>query len=126
MPHRSGFGFQSPRWPPVQFNAAVGMAALGSGLVALALGRKRAAGILSLILVGAGILRRQRGGWLRAAAGLILFLALLNPVALREDRDPLPTVVALVTDESASQALDGRDEVTAISSSLPTRGSSGE
>jgi hypothetical protein len=72
-----------------------------------------AAGILSLVLVGAGVLRRQRGAWLRAAAGLILFLALLNPVALREDRDPLPTVVALVTDESASQTLDGRDEVTA-------------
>ena len=72
-----------------------------------------AAGILSLVLVGAGILRRQRGAWFRAAAGLILFLALLNPVALREDRDPLPTVVALVTDESASQSLDGRDKVTA-------------
>jgi len=72
-----------------------------------------AAGVLSLLLVGLGILRRQRGAWLRAAAGLILFLALLNPVALREDRDPLPTVVALVTDGSASQALDGRDEVTA-------------
>ncbi len=72
-----------------------------------------AAGVLSVLLVGAGILRRQRGAWLRAAAGLILFLALLNPVALREDRDPLPTVVALVADASASQSLDGRDEVTA-------------
>jgi hypothetical protein len=72
-----------------------------------------AAGILSLVLVGAGILRRQRGAWLRAAAGLILFLALLNPVALREDHDALPTVVALVSDESASQSLDGRDKVTA-------------
>ncbi|HET7715100.1 MAG TPA: hypothetical protein VFK86_05690 [Bauldia sp.] len=71
------------------------------------------AGLLSLALAGAGILRRQRGSWLRAAAALILFLALLNPVALREDRDPLPTVVALVTDESASQSLDGRNEATA-------------
>ena len=72
-----------------------------------------AAGVLSLVLIVPGILRRQRGSWLRAAAALILFVALLNPVALREERDPLPTVVALVADESASQSLDGRDEVTA-------------
>ena len=71
------------------------------------------AGILSLVLVGLGILRRQRGAWLRAAAALILFLALLDPGALREDRDPLPTVVAVVADESASQGLDGRDQATA-------------
>src|SRR5690606_12640253 len=60
-----------------------------------------------------GLARGLRGAWLRAAAVVILFLALLNPVALREDRDPLPTVVAVVTDESASQRLDGRDETTA-------------
>lgn len=39
----------SPGWPPVQFNAAVGMAALGLGLVAHALGRRLAAGVLSLV-----------------------------------------------------------------------------
>src|SRR5690349_7990335 len=72
-----------------------------------------AAGVLSLILVAAGLYFRQRGAWLRAGAVLVLLLALLNPVALREDRDPLPTVVALVTDESASQSLDGRDQATA-------------
>jgi hypothetical protein len=72
-----------------------------------------AAAILSVLLIVPGLLRRQRGAWLRAAAVVILFLALLNPVALREDRDPLPTVVAVVTDQSASQSLDGRDAVTA-------------
>ena len=40
-----------------------------------------------------------------AGAALFLFLALLNPVALREDREALPTVVALVVDKSASQTL---------------------
>ncbi len=72
-----------------------------------------AAGIVSIALMVPGIVRRQRGAWLRAAAVLILFAALLNPVALREERDPLPTVVALVTDQSASQSLDGRDKATA-------------
>ncbi len=70
------------------------------------------AGVLSVLFIVPGLLRRQRGAWLRAVAALILFLALLNPVALREDREPLPTVVALVGDESASQGLDGRDRTT--------------
>jgi hypothetical protein len=71
------------------------------------------AGILSVLFIVPALLRRQRGAWLRAAAVVLLFLALLDPVALREERDPLPTVVALVTDESASQKLDGRDQATA-------------
>ena len=33
-------------------------------------------------------------------------------MALREDREALPTVVALVVDNSASQKLDGRDRTT--------------
>jgi len=72
-----------------------------------------AAAVLSVLFILPGLVRRLRGAWLRAAAVAILFLALLNPVALREDRDPLPTVVAVVTDESASQGLDGRAETTA-------------
>ncbi len=39
-------------------------------------------------------------------------LALLNPVILREDREPLSTVVALVVDKSPSQSLDKRTETT--------------
>ncbi len=72
-----------------------------------------AAAILAVVIVLPALFRRMRGAWLRAAAGLVLFLALLNPVALREDREPLPTVVALVVDNSASQSLDGRSEATA-------------
>jgi hypothetical protein len=59
-----------------------------------------------------GLVRRVRGAWLRAAALAALLLALLNPVLLREDRQPLPTVVAMVVDTSASQSLDGRDKTT--------------
>jgi len=81
-----------------------------------------AAAIVSLILVLPGLARRMRGAWLRAAAVLILFLALLNPVALREEREPLPTVVALVDDQSASQTLDNREKTTeAVKAELQTR-----
>ena len=72
-----------------------------------------AAAVLSVLFIVPGLVKGLRGAWLRAAAVVILFLALLNPVALREDRDPLPTVVAVVTDGSASQGLDGRDRTTA-------------
>jgi hypothetical protein len=68
---------------------------------------------LALAVVIAGIVRGLRGGWLRALAALALLLALANPVLLNEDRQPLPTVVALVVDKSASQTLDGRDKTTA-------------
>ena len=64
-------------------------------------------------LVVPGIYRRSRGAWLRAIAAAALILALVNPVLLNEDREPLSTVVALVIDESASQALEGRDQTTA-------------
>lgn len=64
-------------------------------------------------LVVVVLLRRIRGGWFRAGAVAALIAALLNPFVLREDREPLPTVVALMSDESASQSLDGRDQATA-------------
>ena len=81
-----------------------------------------AGAIVSLILVLPGLVRRMRGAWLRAAAVLILFLALLNPVALREEREPLPTVVALVDDQSASQTLDNREKTTeAVKAELQAR-----
>ncbi len=69
-------------------------------------------GGLAALLLLLGLARRVRGAWLRAAALAALVLALLNPVILREDRQPLPTVVAVVTDKSASQSLDGRDKTT--------------
>jgi hypothetical protein len=72
-----------------------------------------AIGVVGLLLVLPGLIRRMRGSAWRALAALLLFVALLNPVALREDRDPLPTTVAVVTDQSPSQGLDGRDKATA-------------
>jgi hypothetical protein len=69
-------------------------------------------GILGALLILAGLFRRVRGAWFRAAAFAALFLALLNPVVLREDREPLSTVVALVTDKSASQTIENREQTT--------------
>ena len=68
-------------------------------------------GLLALVLV---VLAWQhvRGAALRAIASALLVLALTNPVLKREERDPLPGVVALVVDESASQKLGKRSEQT--------------
>lgn len=71
-----------------------------------------AVAILGLIAVAPLLLRRLRGGWLRLLALVALIAALSGPVLLAEDRQPLPTVVALVVDKSASQDLDGRAKVT--------------
>lgn len=59
-----------------------------------------------------GLFARVRGTIVRVAALLALTLALLNPVILREEREGLPTVVAMVVDKSPSQNLDGRDKTT--------------
>ena len=69
-------------------------------------------GAIAAALVVFAIVRRVRGGWIRAAAVAAMIVALLDPSFLREDREPLPTVVALVSDKSASQTLDGRNETT--------------
>ena len=66
------------------------------------------AGLLALY----GLYRGMRGGWLRLAAFAILTLALANPSLLREDREALKTVVAMVVDESDSQSLNGRAKQT--------------
>ena len=68
---------------------------------------------LPLALLAAwGIARGVRGSWVRAAAGLALLLALANPVVLREEREPVPAVVAVAVDRSASQELDIRPDQT--------------
>src|SRR5690606_18682951 len=69
--------------------------------------------LVALLALAPAVFRRMRGAWLRLAAAVALLAALANPVLLNEDREPLPTVVALVVDESASQSLDGRDAATA-------------
>jgi hypothetical protein len=69
--------------------------------------------VIAAVLLIPGLLRRMRGAWYRIAAAVALLLALANPILLNEQREPQPTVVALVVDQSASQKLDNRDKTTA-------------
>jgi len=64
------------------------------------------------VLALAGLFLRQRGAWLRLAAFAALALALINPVLLDEERDPLKSVVALVVDRSQSQDIGNRTAET--------------
>lgn len=73
-------------------------------------------GILSAAAGAYGARKGVKGSWLRAGAGGVIALALLNPEILREDREKLPTVVLKVVDRSASNQLDGRDKTTQAAS----------
>ena len=77
---------------PLEWLAA--LAAISAGAV-----------ILSLLL-------RSPGWALRGLAALALLAALGNPSLTQELRDPLPDVAIVVIDESASNAIDDRDEQT--------------
>jgi hypothetical protein len=68
-------------------------------------------GVLLLVIVLL-VWQRVRGAWLRALASVLVVLALVNPVLKREERDPLPGIVALVVDDSASQRLGNRTAQT--------------
>lgn len=60
------------------------------------------------LLVLATIAFRMRGGFIRLLAAAALALALLNPVIISEEREPLKSIVALVVDRSQSQELGNR------------------
>jgi len=64
-------------------------------------------------LVIFGIARRARGVWVRALC-LVAFVALLaNPSLVQEDRDSIPDIAILAVDQSASQDIGARNEITA-------------
>ncbi|RIK86827.1 MAG: hypothetical protein DCC69_05870 [Hyphomicrobiales bacterium] len=60
----------------------------------------------------AGLFLRRPGSLVRLCAFAALALALLNPVLLDEQREPLKSVVALVVDRSQSQAIGERTDQT--------------
>jgi hypothetical protein len=66
------------------------------------------AAVLALMLLAA----RSRGALMRALALALMVLALANPSFTREDRDPIPSVVALVVDKSPSQDFGDRNQQT--------------
>src|SRR5690606_12426033 len=65
-----------------------------------------AAVVISLLLVAA----RRRGALVRAIALGLMVLALANPSLTREDREPIPSVVAVVVDKSPSQEFGERTQ----------------
>ena len=65
-------------------------------------------GVATLLLTGFGLWRRAKGSLLRGAMLSLGVLALANPVAIREERDPLDDIVLMVTDRSPSQAINER------------------
>ena len=68
--------------------------------------------VIALVAASLSFLIRMPGAWLRLGAFLLLWLALLNPELRQEDRDSLPGVVAVVVDQSDSQAIGNRPEAT--------------
>jgi len=64
------------------------------------------------LLALAGLWLRRRGALLRLAALAALAAALINPVFLDENREPLQSVVALVVDRSQSQDIGARTDET--------------
>ena len=63
--------------------------------------------IAALLLVS-----RSRGATIRAMALALLVLALANPSFTREDRDPIPSVAAIIIDKSPSQNFGERAKQT--------------
>ncbi len=78
-----------------------------------------ALGVAILLVAGLGLWRRAKGTLFRTAMLSLGLLALINPVAIEEERDPIDDVVLLVTDRSPSQAIGDRpDEVNEASTRL--------
>ncbi|QBR72375.1 hypothetical protein CU048_15030 [Beijerinckiaceae bacterium] len=69
-------------------------------------------GALALAVVGLGFYARRRGTFLRALGLGLLLLALADPSLVREDRNPLKEVVAIVVDQSGSQTIGERPAQT--------------
>jgi len=64
--------------------------------------------LISVVL----LIARNRGAPLRASALGLLVLALANPSLTREDRDPIPSVAAVIVDKSPSQSFGDRAQQT--------------
>jgi hypothetical protein len=64
------------------------------------------------LLMALSLFLGRRGALLRLAALAALAVALMNPVLLDEEREPLKSVVAVVVDESQSQDIGNRRDVT--------------
>ena len=69
-------------------------------------------GILALVLVVLAVLARGRTALLRALVLGLVLAALTNPALVREDREPVKDIAAVVIDRSGSQSLGDRPQMT--------------
>ena len=67
---------------------------------------------IGAVLLAALFWRARRGAVLRLLTFAMLLLAMANPHLKQEDREPLNDIVAVVVDDSQSQAIAGRTEHT--------------
>lgn len=68
--------------------------------------------VLTTILVVTSLWRRGAGVWWRMTAYAAVLVALLNPSALREEREPVTDVAVLVVDHTQSNTLQDRRDAT--------------
>ena len=73
--------------------------------------------VISVLL----LLTRGRGAVVRAIAMGLMILALANPSLTREDRDPIPSVAAIIVDKSPSQSFGDREKQTALAADAVTQ-----
>jgi hypothetical protein len=71
-----------------------------------------AAAAVAIVISALLLFIRSRGALLRATAMALLIFALANPSFTREDREPIPSVVAVVIDKSPSQNFGSRAKQT--------------
>ena len=67
---------------------------------------------IALVLVIAALVLRKRGAVLRACALAVMAIALINPVMVEEQREPLKSTVGIVIDKSQSQNFGSRSKDT--------------
>ncbi len=65
-----------------------------------------------LLIAALLIASRGRGAMIRIVALALLLFALTNPSFTREDRDPVPSVAAVIIDKSPSQGFGQREQQT--------------
>ncbi len=70
-------------------------------------------GVFALAVTALGFWQRRSGTFLRAIGLALILLALLDPALVREDKQPLKDVVAVVVDQSGSQTIGERPIQTA-------------
>ncbi len=69
-------------------------------------------GVVAVVLVAVALIRGGRGWLFRGIAMAALMVALLNPLIVREQRDPQRDLVVVVVDESLSQTVGERASQT--------------